>query len=128
MDVYLDSGPEQGFIVISVEGDSENITLGFQPAGKLLFSSVNREIKSCTHSGGKKGLFLDAGFERWNQQVVSGFYQFKCLAYEKVTTVDIHADPKSDLDLTLFVLDGCLLPITGGRLYHRSENWSNFKF
>lgn len=51
MNVYLDSGPEQDFIVISVEGDSENITLGFQPAGKLLFSSVNTESASCKHSG-----------------------------------------------------------------------------
>lgn len=65
MDVYLDSGPEQDFIVISVEGDSENITLGFHPAGRLLFSSVNREITSRKHSGGKKGLFLNTRSGRW---------------------------------------------------------------
>lgn len=59
MDVYLDRGPEQDFIVISVEGDSENMTLGFNPAGKVLFSSLNREITSHKHSGGKKGFFLD---------------------------------------------------------------------
>lgn len=64
MDVYLDSGPERDFIVISVEGDSENITLGFHPAGKLLFSSVNREITSRKRGGGKKGLFLNATFGR----------------------------------------------------------------
>ena len=64
MGVYLDSGPEQDFIVISVEGDSENITLGFHPAGKLLLGSVNREITSRTHRATKKGLFLNAGLER----------------------------------------------------------------
>lgn len=58
MDVCLDSGPEQDFTVISAEGDSENIALGFQPAGKLLRSSVNREITSRKHGGGKKGLSL----------------------------------------------------------------------
>lgn len=35
MDVYLDSGPEQDCIVISVKCDSENIALGFHSAGKL---------------------------------------------------------------------------------------------
>lgn len=74
MDVYLDSGPEQDFIVISVEGDSENITLGFHSAGKLLFSSVNREITSHKHSGGKKGLFLNTRFGRWNQNVHSFWF------------------------------------------------------
>ena len=63
MDVYLDSRPEQDFAVISAEGDSENITLRFHAAGKLLFSSVNREITSHKHSGGKKGLFLKERFE-----------------------------------------------------------------
>lgn len=46
MDVYLDSRAEQDFIVISAECDSENITLGFRSARKLLLSSVNREITS----------------------------------------------------------------------------------
>lgn len=64
MDVYLDSGPEQDFIVISVKCDSENIALGFHSAGKLLFSSVNKEITSCTHSGAKKRCFLNATFKR----------------------------------------------------------------
>lgn len=64
MDVYLDSTPEQNFIVISVECDSENITLGFHSAGKLLFNSVNTEMTSSKHSGAKKRLFLEAGFER----------------------------------------------------------------
>lgn len=62
MNVYLDSGPEQDFIVISVEGDSENITLGFQPAGKLLFSSVNTEITSCKHSGDEISMSIVSGF------------------------------------------------------------------
>lgn len=44
MDVYLESRPEQDFIVISAECDSENITLGFHSARKLLLVSVNREI------------------------------------------------------------------------------------
>lgn len=127
MDVYLDSGPEQDFIVISAEGDSENITLGFHPAGKLLFSSVNREITSWKHSGGKEGSFLtlDLGDEI-SMYTVSGFYQFKCLAYEG-RIVDLHTDPKSDLGKTVFKLDGCLLLLTGGRLYRKlSENYSNF--
>lgn len=97
MDVYLDSGPEQDFIVISVEGDSENITLGLHPVGKLLFSSVNREITSHKHSGGKKWLFfwkLDLGDEI-SMYIVSGFYQCKCLVYNR-KIVDMHADPKSD--------------------------------
>lgn len=34
--VYLDSGATQHLRVISVEGDSENIALGFHPAGNLL--------------------------------------------------------------------------------------------
>lgn len=34
MGVCLDSGPEQDFIVISAEGDSENIALAFRPAGE----------------------------------------------------------------------------------------------
>lgn len=34
LDVYLDGRPEQDFVVISVPGDSENITLGFQSAGE----------------------------------------------------------------------------------------------
>lgn len=71
MDVYLDSGPEQDFIVISVECGSENITLGFHSAGKLLLSSVNREITSCMHSGAEKRFFLNAGFERSNQNTHS---------------------------------------------------------
>ena len=65
MAVYLDGKtPEQDFIVISVEGDSENITLGFRPAGKLLSGRVNREITSRSHGAGKKGVFLEAGFGR----------------------------------------------------------------
>lgn len=50
--VYLDRRPEQDFILISTECDSENITLGCHSAGKRLFRSVNREITSC-----KKMLF-----------------------------------------------------------------------
>lgn len=94
MDVYLDSGPEQDFIVISADGDSENITLGFHPAGKLLFSSVNREITSWKHSVGKEGSFLG---DEISMYIVSGFYQCKCLAYEG-RIVDLHTDPKSDLE------------------------------
>lgn len=33
--------------MISAERHGENITLGFRPAGKRLFRSVNREITSC---------------------------------------------------------------------------------
>lgn len=112
MDVYLDSGPEQDFIVISVECDSENITLGFHSAGKLLFSSVNREITSCMHSRAKKRFFLNAGFERSNQYTHSR-YQCKYSA-NKGRTVDKHNDPKSEFGLTVFLLDDWLLPLTCG--------------
>lgn len=46
------------------------------PSGKLLFSSVNREITSHKHR-----------FGRWNLcvYIVSGFYLCKCLVYEKYT-------------------------------------------
>lgn len=127
MDVYLDSGPEQDFIVISVECDSENITLGFHSAGKLLFSSINREITSCKHGGAKKRFFLDARFERQTQYAHS-FYQCKCLAY-KGRTVDMRTDPKSEFGLTVFVLDDWCLPLTSDRLYHKlSGNYKNLTF
>lgn len=84
MDVYLDSRPEQDFIVISVEGDSENITLGFQPARKLLLSRVNTKITHCKHRGRKEralSLRRDWGDEM-SVCILSGFYKCKCLVYE----------------------------------------------
>lgn len=95
MDVYLDSGLEQDFIVISVEGDSENTTLGFHPAGKLLFSSVNREITSRKHRFGRWNLYM---------YIVSGFYLCKCLVYKRIQGQDYWhtCSPKLRLDQTLF--------------------------
>jgi len=75
MDIYLDSD----FIAISVEGDSENITRGLHPAEKLLFSSVNREVTSHKHSGGKKELFLDASKSLCTQFLVLTRANVSCI-------------------------------------------------
>lgn len=88
--------------MISAERRSENITLGFRPAGKRLFRSVNREITSCRPKGAEQKMLC----HRWVSSTGGGVGHIKtgllarCFPWKNVTKKQgfqdspIHPPPK----------------------------------